>query len=65
MIDLPPKIARGFLADMRAYFAAPTELERDVIAARQRHILLEHLPPKTRLRLQEVKELFHRMRDEQ
>ena len=61
--DIPPAVARAFLQDMRAFFAAETELKRDEIAARQRHILLEHMPPKSRLRISEVRELFQRMHD--
>ncbi|MET3995019.1 hypothetical protein ABID65_006685 [Bradyrhizobium sp. S3.9.2] len=34
-----------------------------MIAARQRHILLDHLPDKTRLRIADVRALFEQMRD--
>jgi hypothetical protein len=44
-IELPPEVAKAFVADMRAFFAAGTNsIKRDEIAARQRHILLEHMP---------------------
>ncbi|UGY13712.1 hypothetical protein HAP48_0034835 [Bradyrhizobium septentrionale] len=62
--DIPPDVARKFLNDMAAYFSASTELQRDEIAARWRHILLDYMPAKTTLRLNDVKELFRKMRDE-
>ncbi|GLR89804.1 hypothetical protein [Bradyrhizobium iriomotense] len=38
-LKVPPQIARSFLADMRAYFQATSELTRDEIAAHQLHVL--------------------------
>jgi hypothetical protein len=34
-LDLPPDVANAFLADMREFFAAPTNVRRDQLAARQ------------------------------
>jgi hypothetical protein len=56
MIDLPPDVARAFLADMRAYFAETSQIKRDEIAARQRAILAEYV--RGRLRVADVKEMF-------
>ena len=65
-IDLPPEVAEAFVADMRAFSAAGTNsIKRDEIAARQRHILLEHMPKGSKLRLTDVKEMFVQMRDDE
>ncbi|UPK40449.1 hypothetical protein IVB18_26305 [Bradyrhizobium sp. 186] len=61
-LELPPGTGRAFLRDMAAYFAADTELKRDEIAARQLHILRQHYTGK--LRLMDIKEMFHQLRDE-
>jgi hypothetical protein len=34
-LDLPMKVARAFLADLRAYHAEPNAIKRDEIAARR------------------------------
>ena len=34
-IELPPTVAKAFVRDMRAFFAAPNTLKQDEIAARQ------------------------------
>jgi hypothetical protein len=63
-VELPPEVARRFVADMEAFFAEPRAIKRDEIAARQLHALREHRKPRDpRLRLSDVKELFTRMRD--
>ena len=41
-IELPPEVARRFVRDMRAYFAAPDSLKRDEIAARKLHAFRVH-----------------------
>ncbi|WP_338832182.1 hypothetical protein [Bradyrhizobium sp. 27S5] len=61
-LEIPPEIARQFAADMRAYHADRDGNLRDRIAVGTRHMLLEHMPTGTKLRLNEVKELFERMR---
>jgi hypothetical protein len=63
-IGLPPEIARAFMSDLREYLSAETELRRDEIAARQRHVLLSYMPRHAaKLRIADVRELFERMRD--
>jgi len=62
-IELPPGVAQRFVEDMRTYFAEKNQIKRDGIAARQRHLLLEHMPAKTKLRLIDVKEMFVQMKD--
>lgn len=58
----PAGVARQFAADIRAYHAEQDDNRRDRIAIGTRHMLLEHLPAGTKLRLTEVKELFELMR---
>lgn len=64
--DLPPNVAARFLQDMRAFFAAgATGIKADEIAARQIHALRQYQGRRERpIKLHEVKELFHLMRDE-
>lgn len=63
-IELPPEVARKFVEDMRAYLKEPSELKRDVIAARQMHILNEHARPGDKpVRIPDVREMFERMRN--
>lgn len=59
---MPPDVARAFIADLRAYFREPCELKRDDIAARQRDVLAEHMPRQRDLRVEDVKELFGRLK---
>jgi hypothetical protein len=61
-LEIPPEVARQFAADMQAYHAEQDDNRRDRIAVGTRHMLLEHMPAGTKLRLSEVKELFERMR---
>ncbi|KRR21924.1 hypothetical protein [Bradyrhizobium retamae] len=61
-LEIPPAAARQVMECLRAYQADRSELKRDAIAAAARHILLEHMPKGTKLRLSEVRELFERMR---
>jgi hypothetical protein len=64
-IELPPKVAKPFVADMRAYFAVKDSIERDEIAARQACLLNQHLGPREKkLRLIDVREMFLQMRDQ-
>lgn len=60
-IALPPADVAAFVADMRAFYAAPDSLARDEIAARQLRSLREHVRGK--LRLTDVAELFALMHD--
>jgi len=62
-INLPPAVARDFIRDMRAFFAAGHDtIKADGIAAQQLHLLREHYSGK--LRLTDVKEMFVAMRDQ-
>lgn len=61
-LDIPPEAAREFAAKMRAFHAETTPLKRDEIAADTRHLLLQHMPKGTKLRVTEVIELFGLMR---
>jgi hypothetical protein len=47
---------------MRAYHAAQDDNRRGEIAVGARHMLLDHMPNGTKLRVTEVKELFQQMR---
>jgi hypothetical protein len=64
-IDLPPAVARAFVTDMHAFFAAGgTGPEADGIAARQCHALREYQGPREKpIKLHEVKQMFHAMKD--
>lgn len=62
-MELPPEVARRFIADMEAFYAERRAIKRDEIAARQLHALAEHQRPRDpKLRITDVKELFERMR---
>jgi hypothetical protein len=62
-IELPPEVARAFLADMRAFFAAGhNQIKKDEIAARQLWILKQHWNGK--LRITGVREMFEQMKDQ-
>ncbi|WP_375782954.1 hypothetical protein ACE10Z_23860 [Bradyrhizobium sp. Pha-3] len=61
-LEIPPAIARQFEADMRAYHAERDGIMRGRIAVGTRHMLLEHMPAGTKLRLSEVEKLFELMR---
>lgn len=61
-IELPPRVAKAFVRDMKAFFKAKGH-EADEIAARQCWALEPHLPRGAKLRLTDVKELFLHMRD--
>jgi hypothetical protein len=64
-IELPLGSGQKFVADMRAYFVAETELQRDEIAARQLHHLSQHLRSgDKKLRLSDVRKMFELLRDE-
>lgn len=61
-IELPPAVARGFVADMRAFHAEKNTIKADGIAARQLHALKQHYSGKRRLT--DIKEMFLQMRDD-
>jgi hypothetical protein len=61
-IELPPEVAKAFIRDMQAFLAAGgTGVKADGIAARRLHALKQHYSGK--LKLHEVKSLFHQMKD--
>jgi hypothetical protein len=62
--ELPPEAGREFVRDMRAFFKAKDQLKGDEIAAMAGWRLKQHLPRGTKLRLTDVKELFHAMKDQ-
>ena len=62
MPDIPPEVAKAFMEDLRAFHAEKSAIKRDEIAARQRHILLEHMPNGGKVSVMDVKEMFERMR---
>jgi hypothetical protein len=64
-LDLPPAVARAFVADMKAYFAEENRYKQDEIAARQLSALNEYRGRQDRpLRLSDVKEMFRQMKGE-
>jgi hypothetical protein len=65
-LELPPDVARAFVRDMKAFFAAGgTGVKADEIAIRQLVALNEYLGKRHRaLRVTDVKEMFVQMRDE-
>lgn len=63
-LELPPQAAKAFVRDMRAFFKAKGQRDGDEIAATAAWRLKEHLPKGTTLRLSDVKELFHAMKDQ-
>jgi hypothetical protein len=61
---LPPKVAKAFVRDIRAFFNAKNQLKQDEIASRQLHALAAFQRPRDiKLRLADVKQMFREMRD--
>ncbi|MGJ5149899.1 hypothetical protein [Bradyrhizobium sp. HKCCYLR1023] len=64
-LELPPAVARAFMADLAAYRAAATGFDKDAIAARQLRALREHLRPSDgKLKLPDVRKLMDAMAEE-
>jgi hypothetical protein len=62
-LEIPPAVARQFIADLQAYYAEDDAVKRDEIASRQLHALrLYQGPRETKFRLADVKRLFELMR---
>ncbi|QIG97294.1 MULTISPECIES: hypothetical protein [unclassified Bradyrhizobium] len=61
-LEITPETAFQFAAEMKAYHSERDDIRRDLIAVGTRHMLLQHMPAGTKLRLSEVKELFGLMR---
>jgi hypothetical protein len=61
--ELPPRVAKAFVRDMRAFFKAKNQLEQDEIASHHLHALWAFQKPRDKkLRLAGVKEMFLQMR---
>jgi hypothetical protein len=64
-IELPPHVAKAFIADMRTFFAAKNSVKKDEIAARQLHVLRAYQGPCEKpLKLIDVREMFLQMKDQ-
>jgi hypothetical protein len=64
-IELPPAVARAFVADMVAFFAETDPIKHDPIAAEQMTVLQKYQGPREKpLRLIDVKEMFSQLWDE-
>jgi len=62
-LDLPLAVAKAFVEDMKAYFAEPNATKRDFIAGRQLRALRRYTPRWKKLRISDIIELFHEMKD--
>jgi hypothetical protein len=63
-LEIPPPVARSFMADMKAYHAEDNALKRGEIAARQVRTFNGHRRRRDpKVRLSEVKQLFELMRE--
>ena len=63
-MEIPPAVAREFMADLRAYYAEDDAGKRDEIAGRQLHALRQDQGPgEKKFRLPDVKRLFELMKD--
>ncbi|MGC2779993.1 MAG: hypothetical protein WA418_30575 [Bradyrhizobium sp.] len=60
--ELPPDVARALVSNARAYYAERDPAKREMIAVLQLRELEDHWPG--RVRLNEVKEVFHALRAE-
>ncbi len=61
-IEIPAEAAHNFVDNMRAFFAEKDSIGADGIVARQLHALKQHYSGK--LKLHDVKSLFHLMKDQ-
>lgn len=61
-IDIPPEAARAFMRSLRAYHATKNGDKRTQIAARAAEELSKHLPGNEVVSMEEIRELFRRMR---
>jgi hypothetical protein len=63
-IELPPEVAKAFVADTRAFHAEKSPIKRDEIASRQIHGLRQYQGKHVRpIKLHQVKQLFDEMND--
>jgi hypothetical protein len=61
-INIPPDAARAFMRSLRAYHATKDGDRRTQIAARAAEALSKHLPGKAVVGMDEIRELFRRMK---
>jgi hypothetical protein len=59
-LEVPPAVARQFIKDMRAFFAAGLSPKADAIAAQQAWLFSQHVHKA--VKVHEVKELFYAMK---
>jgi hypothetical protein len=50
-LNIPPRVAKAFVRDMKAFFRAKDQLKQDEIAASTGWMLKQHLRRGTKLRL--------------
>ena len=63
-LDLPMKVAKAFVKDMKLYFAEPNAIKRDFIVGLQLQALRPYNPRYgKKLRITDVIEMFHEMKD--
>jgi hypothetical protein len=63
--ELPPKVAKAFVHDTRAFHAEKSPLKPDEIASRQIHVLREYQGKHERpLKPHQVKQMFEEMKDQ-
>jgi hypothetical protein len=63
LIEPPPEVAKAFVRDVRAFFAASgTDVKADGIAAQQLHALRQHDDGK--LKLADIKAMFLQIKDQ-
>jgi hypothetical protein len=64
-LDLPLKVARAFVRDMKAFHAEKDPIKADAIAANQMAALRQYQGPREKsVRLTEVKRMFAEMKDQ-
>ncbi len=61
-IDIPPEAGRAFMRALRRYHATKNGDKRTEIAARATEELSKHLPGKQVVEMEEIRELFRRMK---
>ena len=62
-LEIPPAVARQFMADLQAHYAEDDAIKRDEIAGRQLRALRQYQRSREeRFRLADVKRLFELMR---
>jgi hypothetical protein len=63
-LNLPMKVAKAFIKDMRAFHAEPNAIERDEIAGQQMFVLRQYQGPREKpVRIPDIKQMFEAMKD--